>query len=175
MQGKHFLQDAVDQFHQQKKLADAAIVQVCAAELFSQLDQESNSIALVMKHMSGNMRSRWTEFLISDGEKPDRNRDSEFVIEPGDTLESLLARWEAGWRCLFSTLESLGPEDVDKTVLIRTEPHSVMSVITRQLTHYAYHIGQIVFLTKHFAGPKWRSLSIPRGKSQEFNAKRGVK
>ena len=175
MQGKHFLQDAVGQFRQQKKLADAAIVQVCRAELFAQLDQESNSIALIMKHMSGNMISRWTEFLISDGEKPDRNRDAEFVIEPGDTPEGLLARWEAGWRCLFSTLESLGPEDLDKTVLIRNEPHSVMTAINRQLTHYAYHIGQIVFLAKHFAGPKWRSLSIPRGKSQEFNAKMGVK
>ncbi len=120
--------------------------------------------------MAGNMRSRWTDFLATDGEKPDRNRDSEFELEPGDTREALLLRWETGWRCLFEALAPLSSDDLARTVRIRGEPHSVLKAINRQLTHYAYHAGQIVLLARHFAGGKWQSLSIPRGRSEEFNA-----
>lgn len=170
MQLEQYLEDATDQFHKLKELADKAVAQVADEQLFLLLDEASNSIAIVMKHLAGNMRSRWTDFLTSDGEKPDRTRDSEFVIEQGDTKDSILERWEAGWHCIFETLAPLRSEDLSRTVLIRGEPHSVMQAINRQLTHYAYHVGQIVYLAKHFAGGKWQSLSIPRGQSQRFNA-----
>ncbi len=170
MQPDNFVQDAVREFRKLKALAEGALGQISDADMFTKLDGESNSIALITKHMAGNMRSRWTNFLTSDGEKPDRNRDSEFAIEDGDTKESLLARWEAGWRSLFEALRPLTAEDLSRTVLIRGEPHSVMEAINRQLTHYAYHVGQVVFLAKHLAADRWRSLSIPRGKSEEFNA-----
>ncbi len=169
MQRENYLEDAVREFRKLKGLADGAVAQVADTRMFSRLDEESNSIALIMKHMAGNMRSRWTDFLTSDGEKLDRDRDSEFVIDEGDTKESLLGRWEAGWRCVFEALAPLTPGDLSITVFIRGEPHSVMQAINRQLTHYAYHVGQIVFLAKHFAAGRWQSLSIPRGKSKEFN------
>jgi hypothetical protein len=153
-----------------KELADRAVAQVSDENLFIALDEEANSLAVIMKHIAGNLRSRWTDFLTSDGEKPDRHRDLEFVVEEKDTKEHLLAYWEAGWSCLFDALAPLGPDDLDRTVLIRGEPHSVIQAINRQLTHYAYHIGQMVFLAKHFASSAWQSLSIPRGKSEEFNA-----
>ncbi len=120
-----------------------------------------------MKHVSGNMRSRWTAFLTADGEKPDRNRDSEFVLEPGDTKATILGRWEAGWRLVFEAITPLTTADLGRRVTIRGEPHTVLEAINRQLTHYASHVGQIVLLAKHFAGPAWQSLSIPRGKSRE--------
>jgi len=169
MQPEHYLKDVIGQFHKLKDLADKAVAQVGDEHFFATLDPESNSIAVIVKHMAGNMRSRWADFLTSDGEKPDRNRDAEFVIEVRDSKESLLKRWEIGWRCLFDALTPLMPEDLDMTVVIRGEPHSVIIAINRQLTHYAYHVGQIVLLAKHFAGARWQSLSIPRGKSGEFN------
>src|SRR5438128_6143412 len=138
--------------------------------LFSELDAESNSIAIVVKHMAGNMRSRWTDFLMTDGEKPDRNRDSEFV-DPPDTRKALLQLWEGGWSSIFRALEPLSDADLERTVTIRGEAHSVMQAINRQLAHYAHHIGQIVMLAKHLAGEKWTSLSIPRNRSAEFNQK----
>jgi len=165
MPAEHYLEDVVHQFQELKKLADKAVLQVSDEQLFTPLDQESNSMAIIMKHMVGNMRSRWTDFLTTDGEKPDRHRDSEFVIEEPDAKERLAERWEAGWRCLFEALESLTAEDLTRIVLIRSEPHSVMEAINRQLPHYAYHVGQIVFLAKHFASAHWQSLSIPRGRS----------
>src|SRR5438552_2692974 len=142
MQPQPYLEDAILQFRKQKGLADKAIAQITTEDFFAVLDAESNSIAIIVKHVAGNLRSRWMDFLTSDGEKPDRNRESEFVIEGGETKESLLAHWEAGWRYLFDALTPLTPEDLDRTVLIRGEPHTVVQAINRQLTHYAYHVGQ---------------------------------
>lgn len=170
MQPDNYLIEAIRQVRKLKDLAERAIAQVRDEDLFATLDEESNSIAIIMKHMAGNMRSRWTDFLISDGEKPDRNRDTEFVIEEGDTRDRILEGWNAGWRSLFEALAPLTDADLGRTVLIRGEPHSVMEAINRQLTHYAYHVGQIVFLAKHFAANNWQSLSIARRKSEEFNA-----
>ena len=136
--------------------------------LFTTLDAESNSIAIIVKHMSGNMRSRWTDFLTSDGEKPDRNRDTEFEAPP-TTRAELMEMWERGWKLLFGALEPLGDADLTRTITIRTEPHSVMQAINRQVGHYAHHLGQIVFLAKHFAGANWQTLSVPRRKSADFN------
>jgi hypothetical protein len=165
-----YLEEALLQFRKLKELAEKALAQVDDESFFALLDAESNSLAIIVKHVAGNLRSRWMDFLTSDGEKPDRHRDTEFVIESGDTREHLMARWEAGWQYLFTALEPLAPEDVSRTVTIRGEPHSVLQAVNRQLTHYAGHIGQIVFLAKHLAADKWRSLSIPRGKSEEINA-----
>ena len=160
---QHYLSDALASFRAYRKLADKALSQLTDEEYFVALDAESNSIAVIMKHIAGNMLSRWTDFLTSDGEKPDRNRDLEFVIEAQTTEQELLAYWERGWDCLFSALEPLRPADFEKKVLIRGEEHTVVQAINRQLTHYAYHIGQIVFLAKHFRSAQWQSLSIPRG------------
>jgi Protein of unknown function (DUF1572) len=167
--GREFLQDAIGEFRKYKGFADKAIAQVSDADFFHQIDPESNSIAIVMKHISGNLRSRWTDFLTTDGEKPDRNRDAEFEREGEDSRESIVARWEAGWRTLFAAVEPLTGDDLKRTVTIRGEPHSVVQAINRQMTHYAGHIGQIVLLAKHFAGARWRTLSIPRGKSRDFD------
>jgi uncharacterized protein DUF1572 len=169
MQSDVYLQESIQQFRRLKELADKAIAQIDPGSVFATLDAESNSIAIIMKHMAGNMRSRWTDLFASDGEKPDRHRDSEFVIERDDTQVALFDRWEAGWRCLFDALAALTAEDLGRAVSIRGESHSVIQAINRQLTHYAYHVGQIVLLAKHFAAGRWRSLSIPRGKSEEFN------
>jgi hypothetical protein len=169
---RHFLEDTMLQLRKYKSLAEAALAQVPDdADLFRSVDPESNSIALVMKHVSGNMRSRWTDFLTTDGEK-DRNRDAEFERETADTRASITARWEEGWRLVFSAVGGLSPADLSKTVAIRGEPHTVLQAIQRQLTHYSYHVGQIVFLARHFAGTRWRSLSIPKGKSKEFDVAR---
>jgi hypothetical protein len=165
---EHYLKDAVRVFRGQKKLADGAAAQVSDEEFFRAIDAESNSIALIMKHMAGNMRSRWTDFLNSDGEKPDRRRDSEFVVE-GEDREAIEERWEAGWRTLFDALESLKPEDLGRTVTIRGEPHTVVEAVNRQLSHYGQHTGQIVFLAKHLKSSGWKTLSIARGHSEEFN------
>jgi hypothetical protein len=167
-----YLGEAVHQFRGLKKLADRALARTSEKDFFARLDEESNSIALIVKHLAGNMRSRWPDFLTSDGEKKDRHRDSEFVIEPGDTREDLERRWNEAWGLLFSAIEPLAAEDLLRTVTIRGEPHSVLRAINRQIAHYAYHVGQLVFLAKHFAGSRWESLSIPRGKSEEFNARR---
>ena len=164
-----YLADALSSFRAYKKLADKAIDQTKDDELFVTLDQESNSIAVVMKHMAGNMISRWTDFLTSDGEKPDRHRDMEFVIETNTTRDDVLAYWERGWKCVFDAVEPLTPADFDKTVTIRGQVHTVVQAINRQMTHYAYHVGQIVFLAKHFRSSEWQSLSVPRNRSAEFN------
>jgi Protein of unknown function (DUF1572) len=166
---KHYLEDAILNFRGYKKLAEKAFAQTSDEEFFRAIDEEANSIAVIIKHMVGNMLSRWTDFLTSDGEKPDRNRDMEFVITPETTRVDLLAQWEKGWDCVFGAIESLQPEDLMKTVLIRGEAHTVVKAINRQLTHYGYHIGQIVFLAKHFKSTGWQSLSIPRNRSGEFN------
>ncbi|HKD11945.1 MAG TPA: DUF1572 family protein [Thermoanaerobaculia bacterium] len=167
--GDFYLEDARRQFHGQKKLAEKAIAQVSEAEFFEKLDPEANSIALVVKHIAGNLRSRWLDFFTSDGEKPDRHRDTEFEETPADTRAALLERWEASWKILFDVIDPMKPADLERTVTIRGEPHTVVKAVNRQLTHYAYHVGQIVFLAKHFAGGHWESLSIPRGKSEDFN------
>ncbi|MGH7644543.1 MAG: DUF1572 family protein [Gemmatimonadales bacterium] len=164
-----YLADALLQLHKLKGLADRAVAQTRDEDFFRTLDAESNSIALIMKHLAGNMRSRWTGFLTSDGEKPHRDRDSEFVVEAGDTRATILERWETGWRLLVAAVTPLTTADLGRTVTIRGEPHTVLEAINRQLTHYASHVGQIILLAKHFAGPAWRSLSIPRGKSKEFD------
>ena len=166
---QHYLTDSLASFRAYKKLAEKAVAQVADAEFFVTLDEESNSIAVIMKHMAGNMISRWTDFLTSDGEKPDRNRDLEFVIEPKATKAEALAYWEKGWACAFQALESLQPDDFARKVLIRGEEHTIVQAINRQMTHYAYHIGQIVFLAKHFRSSEWTSLSIPRNRSAVFN------
>jgi hypothetical protein len=172
MLGETYLEDVQRQFHGQKKLAERAIAQIDDAQFLTKLDPESNSVALIVKHIAGNARSRWTDFLASDGEKPDRHRDSEFEIDPEDSKASLMEQWESGWRCLFDVIDPMKPSDLERIVTIRGEPHTVVKAINRQLAHYAYHIGQIVFLAKHFAGGRWQSLSIPRGKSEEFNARK---
>ena len=165
-----YVEDALAIFRQYKQLGDRAMAQVTDEQLFASLDSESNSIAIIVKHMAGNMRSRWTDFLTSDGEKPDRNRDSEFV-EPPPTREALIRAWEDGWSCLFSAIEPLTDADLGRTVTIRTEAHSVMQAINRQLAHYPQHVGQIILLAKHFASDHWQTLSVPRSKSAEFNRK----
>ena len=165
-----YLEDSLALFRYYKKLGERAMDQVADEYLFTALDEEANSIAIVVKHMTGNMRSRWKDFLTTDGEKPDRNRDREFV-DPPATREALLKDWEAGWGCLFEALEPLSEEDLARTVTIRGEPHSVMQAINRQVAHYAHHVGQIVLLAKHFACGRWQSLSVPRNQSAEFNRK----
>ena len=139
------------------------------------MDDEANSMGILVKHMAGNMRSRWTDFLTSDGEKPDRFRDEEFIIRPEDSRDALMARGEHYWQVLFDTLETLTPDDLARTVVIRGEPHSVVQAIQRQVAHYAYHVGQIVMLAKHFRSQTWQSLSIPRGGSDLFNAQMQTK
>ncbi len=164
------VEDALAVFRKYKSLGENAIVQVADERLTVALDDESNSIALLVKHLAGNMRSRFTDFLTTDGEKPGRNRDSEFE-SPAATREELLRLWEAGWQCVFAAIGPLTDADLARTVTIRSEPHSVLQAINRQMAHYAYHVGQIVFLAKHFQSGAWKSLSIPRGQSREFNRK----
>ena len=168
---QNYFEDAISSLKSYKKLADKAIAQLKDEEFFVALDEEANSVAVVMKHMAGNMFSRWTDFLTSDGEKPDRNRDMEFVIEANTSKDDVLDYWERGWASVFAAIEPLKPEDFEKKVMIRGEPHTIVQAINRQLTHYSYHIGQIVFLAKHFRSAQWNSLSIPRNKSAEFNVK----
>jgi Protein of unknown function (DUF1572) len=163
-----YIEDSLSLFRYYKKLAEGAMEQVSEKELFTALDEEMNSIAIIAKHMAGNMRSRWTDFLTSDGEKPDRNRDSEFVAPP-KTREDLMRVWNDGWSRVFQALEPLSDSDLERKVFIRGEAHSVMQAINRQIAHYSYHCGQIVFLAKHLKGASWKSLSVPRNKSAEFN------
>lgn len=170
---QHYLDDSLRQLRKLKTQADKAAAQVSDEEFFAVLDPEANSIALIMKHIGGNMRSRWTDFLTTDGEKPDRNRDTEFETTSADTRASVSAQWEDGWRRLFQAVESLSPGDLSKTVHVRGEAHSVVEAINRQMTHYAAHVGQIVLLAKHYAGSNWQTLSIPRGKSKEFDVAKG--
>jgi hypothetical protein len=164
-----YLKDSISLFRYYKKLGDGALQQTPDDALLIALDAESNSIATIVKHMTGNMRSRWTDFLTTDGEKPDRHRDTEFEMPP-KTRAELMALWESNWKLVFDALEALSEADMGRAVPIRGEAHSVMQAINRQIGHYAYHVGQIVFLAKHFAGPNWKTLSVPRRKSAEFNA-----
>jgi hypothetical protein len=157
-----YLDDVLAQFQKLKKLAEDALVQVSDDELLVSLDAESNSLAVIMKHMAGNLRSRFTDFLTTDGEKPDRNRDGEFEIQGQPDRAAMIADWESGWARLFDTLHTLTPGDLLRDVQIRGERHSVMQALDRQLTHHAYHVGQIVFLGKHFRSETWKTLSIPR-------------
>src|SRR5437660_232201 len=160
-----YLDEARHNFHQYKRLAEKAFAQLQPEHWFLCLDSEANSIAQIVKHIAGNMRSRFTDFLTSDGEKPDRNRDQEFVMEPGIAPEQVLAWWETGWNCVFRALDTLTPPDLARIIFIRGQEHTVLAAINRQLLHYAHHIGQIVFLAKHLRGTEWKTLSIPRGQS----------
>jgi catechol 2,3-dioxygenase-like lactoylglutathione lyase family enzyme len=167
--GRHYLDDALKTFRNYKKLAERAFAQISDEDFFRTLDEESNSIAVNMKHMAGNMISRWTDFLNTDGEKPDRDRDVEFVMLPGTTKEEMLAYWEKGWKCTFDAIAALQPVDLMRNVHIRGREHTVIQAVNRQLTHYAYHVGQIVYLAKHFTSRDWQSLSVPKNRSTEFN------
>ena len=152
-----------------KELADQALAQMDDAAFFTMLDAESNSAALIVKHVASNLRSRWTDVYSSDGEKPDRQRDLEFEREPGDTRQSLMARWDEGWACLLATLDTMTPADLARTVVIRSEPHTMPRAALRSLMHTASHVGQIVVLAKHLRSTDWKSLSIPRGRSEQIN------
>jgi hypothetical protein len=167
-----YVSDSISLFRYYKKLSERAMEQCPDEGLFVQLDPESNSIATIVKHMSGNMRSRWRDFLTTDGEKPDRNRDSEFETPPATRAE-LMVLWESGWKYLFDALQPLTDADLTRTVTIRSEPHSVMQAINRQIAHYAHHSGQILYVAKHVTTKKtgkWSSLSVPRGASAQFAA-----
>ena len=163
-----YLQDSISLFRAYKKMGEGALDQVADEQLFTQLDPEMNSIAIIVKHMAGNMRSRWTDFLSSDGEKPGRNRDSEFEAPP-KTRAQVIQLWKEGWECVFAALEPLSDADMSRPVAIRGEAHSVTQAINRQIAHYAYHCGQIVFLAKHLRHSQWKSVSVRRGQSAEYN------
>lgn len=168
----HYLEDVLLQLRKQKRLAERALEQLADEDLFFQLDPESNSIAIIVQHLAGNMRSRWTDFLTSDGEKADRRRDAEFELRPGTDRRQVMAWWEEGWSRVFAALAPLGSDDLLRTVTIRGEPHTVLEAINRQLTHYANHVGQIVYIARHRRGSEWRTLSIPSGQSQTFDVTR---
>jgi len=165
---ENYKADALASFRNYKKMAERAIDQVSDDEFFRTIDAEANSIAVIVKHVAGNLHSRWQDFLTTDGEKPTRNRDTEFELT-ADTRESLKQFWEAGWETLFDNVEPLTADDFAKTVKIRGEPHTVVEAINRQLTHYSYHVGQIVLLAKHFRSADWKTLSVPKNRSAEFN------
>jgi hypothetical protein len=164
----HYLEEARRQLRGHKRMGEGAMTQLNDADLFVTLDPEMNSVAILVKHLAGNMRSRFTDFLTTDGEKPDRFRDQEFELTSSTTRSDLMKWWEAGWSCVFAAIDSLKPEDVMRTVTIRGEPHTVLQAINRQIAHYAQHIGQIVFLAKHLRSREWKTLTIPRGKSEAF-------
>ena len=163
-----YVRDSLSLFRYYKKLTERAMEQVTDDQLFAVLDGEMNCIAIIVKHLVGNMRSRWTDFLVSDGEKPDRKRDTEFE-DPPATRAELMKMWEQGWDYVFNALEPLSDADIERTVPIRGEPHSVMQAINRQIAHYAYHCGQIVVLAKDLRASQWKALTVPRGKSEDFN------
>lgn len=165
-----FLAEIERRFRAYRALAEGALEQVDDAAFFAALDDEANAVAVLVKHLAGNFRSRWTDFLTADGDKPDRHRDTEFVLTDEDTRDALMARWDEGWRRLFDTLAALPPEDLTRTVTIRGEPHTVTDALLRALAHTAYHVGQLVLLAKHYAGSEWMSLSIPRGQSEQYVA-----
>jgi uncharacterized damage-inducible protein DinB len=160
--------DAIQSFRNYKKMAERAIEQIGDEDFFALIDPEANSVSLIVKHIAGNLHSRWRDFLTSDGEKPERHRDTEFELI-GDTRESLMEFWETGWQTLFDNVEPLTPEDFSRTVPIRGEPHTIAEALNRQMTHYAYHVGQIVLLAKHFKSADWKTLSVPKNRSAEFN------
>lgn len=164
----HYLDEIRRQLRGHKRMAESAMAQLEDKNFFTTIDSEANSIAVLVKHIAGNARSRFTDFLTSDGEKPDRFRDREFELSAKTTREEILRWWEEGWAIVFSTLDTLKPEDVLRTVTIRQEPHTVLQALNRALAHYAQHIGQIVFLAKHLRSEHWKTLSIPRGRSEEY-------
>jgi hypothetical protein len=164
----HYLDEARRQMRGHKRMGEGAMAQLRDEDFFVTLDPESNSVAILVKHLAGNMRSRFTDFLTSDGEKLDRFRDREFEVTATTTRADVMRWWEEGWSSALSAVEALNPEDVTRTVTIRNEPHTVLQAINRQIAHYAQHIGQIVFLAKHLRSTEWKTLSIPRGKSEEF-------
>jgi len=168
---ENYLDEARRQFRGHKRLTEGAMAQITDEELFVALDAEANSIAVIIKHLAGNMRSRFTDFLTTDGEKPDRHRDQEFEVSAETSRAEVMKWWEEGWARVFAAVDGLTPEDVTRTVTIRGEPHTVLEAINRQIAHYACHCGQILFLAKHFRAGEWKSLSIPRGKSEEVNRK----
>jgi uncharacterized damage-inducible protein DinB len=173
MLDEEYLEDTRLQLRKYKELAEKALAQIGDADLFAAPGPETNSIAIVIKHMAGNMRSRWTDFLTTDGEKPDRHRDREFELEEGDDAPRIRELWQEGWQRTFAALEPLTGEDLGRVVTIRGEPHTVLQAIQRQLTHYAYHVGQIVLLARHLAGEeRWQSLSIPKGQSEQYEVSR---
>src|ERR1700726_139080 len=163
-----YIEEARRQMRGYKRMGEAAMAQLGCDKFFLSLDPESNSVAILVKHLAGNMRSRFTDFLTSDGEKPDRFRDREFEVSGATTQADVMRWWEEGWACVLSTIDALKPEDVTRTVTIRGEPHTVLQAINRQIAHYAAHIGQVVFLAKHLRSSEWKTLTIPRGKSEEF-------
>jgi hypothetical protein len=163
-----YLEDSLTLFRYYKNLAERAMERLSDEQIFTALDPEMNSIAVVANHMAGNMLSRWSEFLTTDGEKPGRDRDAEFD-QPPESRAALMDLWNRGWACVFSALEPLTDADLSRVITIRGEPHSVMQAINRQIAHYPYHVGQIVFLAKHFQGEDWKSLTIPRRQSGAFN------
>ncbi len=163
-----YLDEARRQMRGHKRMGEAAMAQLRDEDFFATIDPESNSVAVLVKHLAGNMRSRFTDFLTSDGEKPDRVRDREFEISPATNRAEVMRWWDDGWSTVLGTIESLKPEDVSRTVTIRGEPHTVLQAINRQIAHYAQHTGQIVFLAKHLRSSEWKTLSIPRGRSEEF-------
>ncbi|HEU6450101.1 MAG TPA: DUF1572 family protein [Gemmatimonadaceae bacterium] len=169
--GSAFLTDVRKRFESMKTAVERAAAQVSDEQFFQPLEEDGNSIALLMKHMSGNLESRFTDFLASDGEKSTRDRDGEFVREAGDTRETIAAKWERGWSALWGALDSLSVRDLLKTVRIRGEPHTVVQALLRQVAHQSQHAGQVVILARHWAGEGWETLSIPRGKSKEFGAR----
>ena len=162
--------DVIRELRRTKELADRAMAQLDDVHFLATPGPETNPIAIIVKHMAGNQRSRWTDFLTTDGEKPDRHRDTEFELTPEDTRRALMARWEMGWGLVFAALEGLGDGDLDRTVTIRGEPHTVVQAVNRQVSHYAYHAGQIVLLARHHAGARWKTLSVAKGSSAAFNA-----
>jgi Protein of unknown function (DUF1572) len=170
MNTENFLHSCLFELRKMKQRSDRALDQVAPEELFRKPDPDSNSMAEVMKHVAGNLRSRWTNFLNADGEKADRDRDSEFIAEETDTPESLRRNWDSGWNCLFDSLGNLTPQEMDRSVPIRGELHTVIEAIHRTMTHSANHVGQIIYLAKHFAGPRWKTLTVPRGQSEQFTS-----
>jgi hypothetical protein len=166
----HYLDEARRQMRGYKRLGEGAMAQLQDQDFFVSLDPESNSVAILVKHLAGNMRSRFTDFLTTDGEKPDRFRDQEFELTAATTRAQVMQWWEDGWERVFAAISSLKPEDVMRTVTIRGEPHTVLQAINRQIAHYAHHVGQILFLAKHLRSSEWKSLSIPRGKSEQYKA-----
>jgi|SRR5271166_3695911 len=165
---KHYLEEARRQLRGHKRMGDGAMSQLRDEDFFVTLDPEANSVAILVKHLAGNMRSRFTDFLNSDGERPDRFRDREFELSSATTRAQVMQWWEEGWACVFSAIDPLKPEDVMRLVTIRGEPHTVLQAINRQIAHYAAHIGQIVFLAKHLRSSDWKTLTIPRGKSEDY-------
>ena len=164
----HYLEEARRQMRGHKRMGEGAMSQLRDQDFFVTLDEEANSVAILVKHLAGNMRSRFTDFLTSDGEKPDRFRDREFEVTGTTTRADVMKWWEEGWACVFAAIDTLKPEDVMRTVTIRGEPHTVLQAVNRQIAHYAQHIGQIVFLAKHLRSSEWKTLSIPRGKSEDY-------